>query len=202
MGQARQRCLSGLAAFEAQEAVVEFVRRHRTAFQPGDLIHDRQAGGVQRRAEQQEDDAHGQEGGPDVGALQRAHPVALAPEGAEGSPAVAGGIGDTDEGAGGGDDPVRGQAILADAQRQAEDGEHDQRGKQDCGDPHGEAQHQRRQVVGAAVLIGGVDEDDQGGGCGEHQGGGIAGLPQGLKTGEGQGGEEAGGQHRHDQQQP
>ena len=88
------------------------------------------------------------------------------------------------------------------AQGQAPDGDDDQRRDQDGGDAHGDAQHGGRAVVGLSVLIGGVDEDDQGGGGGQDQGGAAAGVPQAAKAGEGQGGEEAGGQHGHDQQQP
>jgi len=52
--------------------------------------------------------------------------------------------------------------MLADAQGQPPYRDQDQRRQQDGGDPHGDAQHDRRQIVLAPILIGGVDQDDQG----------------------------------------
>src|SRR5690606_3403234 len=168
------------------------------ALQAGQLVVDRQAPGVGQRAEQGEGDGDHQHRGGDVGALQRLHPVA----GTQGRQGVAGGMDGAHGGAGHGDNPVRGQAVLADAQGQAPGGDADQRHQQHRGDAHGPAQGQRRQVLRLAVLIGGVDQQDQGAGGGQHQGGGAAGAPQAVEARERQGGEEAEGQHRHHRQQP
>ena len=92
--------------------------------------------------------------------------------------------------------------MLADTEAEPPDGNQDQRCEKNRRHAHGDAQRPGRQVVRTAVLIGGVDQDDQRSGGRQDQGRGAAGVPEAVQTGEGQGGEESPDQHGQDQQQP
>lgn len=87
--------------------------------------------------------------------------------------------------------PFRRQAVLANAQENADDGDHDKGGHEQTGEPGGVAQDPGDPLGTGLVLHGGVGQHDEPDAGRHHQLGRRARVPERFQPREGQGGVEA-----------